>query len=191
MESNDFCPLQIFASNMNKKNHVFDFKVDRNCGPPIGVAPCTLNSGLSILNTDNNGANQTVERSIDYMVANLNRPLRIATVAAQVNVSQSHFFFLFKQITGCPPMEYFTKLRMVEACRLLNSNTARVKEVAMELGYDDPFYFSRVFKSFSTVAPLHYRKLSGASRKKIHDLLEPVNSNVRVAMDQTVSLTLK
>ncbi len=175
---------------MTKKNHAFSFKDDRNCGLLTGVARCTPNSGLSILNTGSNGANQTVERSIDYMVANLNRPLRIATLAARVNVSQSHFFSQFKQITGCPPMDYFTKLRMVEACRLLNS-TARVKEVAVELGYDDPFYFSRVFKSFSTVAPLHYRNLSRASRKKIHGLLEPVNSSVRVALDQAVSLTLE
>lgn len=176
---------------MTKKNHVFCFKDDRNCDPLTGVAPRISNSGLSILNTGSNGVNQTVERSIDYMVANLNRPLRIATLAAQVNVSQSHFFSLFKQITGCPPMDYFTKLRMVEACRLLNSTTARVKEVAIELGYDDPLYFSRVFKSFSTVAPVRYRKLGRASRKKIHDLLESVNSNMRVTMDQAVSITLK
>jgi AraC-like DNA-binding protein len=176
---------------MTKKNQVFGFSDDRNCSPLTEVAPYTSNSRLSILNTGCKRANQTVERSIDYMVANLNRPLRVATVAAQVNVSQSYFFSLFKQITGCPPMDYFTKLRMAEACRLLNSPTARVKEVAIELGYNDPFYFSRVFKSFSTVAPSHYRRLSRASPKKIHNLLDSVNSSVRVAMDQAVSLTLE
>lgn len=176
---------------MIKKYHIFGPKGDRNCGPSTGLAPSTFYSGLRILSTGSKRANKTVERSIDYMVANLNRPLRVSTVAAQANVSQSHFFSLFKKITGCPPIDYFTKLRMMEACRLLSSPTARIKGVAVELGYNDPFYFSRVFKSFSTVAPLHYRKLSRASQKKIHNLLEPVNSNVRVATNQAMSLVMK
>jgi len=116
---------------------------------------------------------QKVERSINFMVANLNRPLQVSTLAAQANVSPSHFFALFKQMTGRPPMDYFTKLRISQACRLLDSTTASVKEVAAALGYNDPFYFSRVFKSVSAVAPVHYRSLSFNSRREIKDLLEP------------------
>jgi AraC-like DNA-binding protein len=119
------------------------------------------------------GPMQKVERSIHYMLANLNRPLQVATLAAHANVSPSHFFALFKQMTGRPPMDYFTKLRMSHACRLLDSNSASVKEVAAALGYNDPFYFSRVFKSVSAVAPVHYRGLGFSSRREIKDLLEP------------------
>jgi len=116
---------------------------------------------------------QKVERSIHFMVANINRPLQVSTLAAQANVSPSHFFALFKQMTGRPPMDYFTKLRMSHACRLLDSTGASVKEVAAALGYNDPFYFSRVFKSVLAVAPVHYRSLGFASRREIKDLLEP------------------
>ncbi len=116
---------------------------------------------------------QKVERSINFMVANINRPLQVSTLAAQANVSPSHFFALFKQMTGRPPMDYFTKLRMSHACRLLDSTSASVKEVAAALGYNDPFYFSRVFKSVLAVAPVHYRGLGFASRREIKDLLEP------------------
>lgn len=116
---------------------------------------------------------RNVERSLAYMADNLHKPLQVATLAALANVSPSHFFALFKQRTGYPPMDYFTKLRMHHACRLLDSTSARVKEVAAALGYDDPFYFSRVFKSVSAVAPVHYRSLGLASRREIRDLLEP------------------
>jgi transcriptional regulator GlxA family with amidase domain len=126
-----------------------------------------------------NDTARNVERSLAYMAENLDKPLQVATLAALANVSPSHFFALFKQRTGYPPMDYFTKLRMHHACRLLDSTTARVKEVAAALGYDDPFYFSRVFKSVSAVAPLHYRSLGLASRREIKDLLEP--------RDQTMS----
>jgi AraC-like DNA-binding protein len=98
-----------------------------------------------------------LERSIHYMEANFNRPLQVATLAAQANVSPSHFFALFKQLTGRSPMDYFTRLRMRHACRLLGSTSASVKEVAAALGYDDPFYFSRVFKLVNGVPPVRYR----------------------------------
>jgi transcriptional regulator GlxA family with amidase domain len=98
-----------------------------------------------------------VQRSIAYMNEHLDQPLQVATLAALAEVSPSHFFALFKQLTGCPPMEYFTRLRMRQACRLLDSTSASVKEVAAALGYDDPFYFSRVFKLVNRVPPSRYR----------------------------------
>ena len=91
------------------------------------------------------------------MSDHINQPLQVATLAAMANVSPSHFFALFKKRTGCPPMDYFTRLRMRYAGRLLDSSTASVKEVAAALGYDDPFYFSRVFKSVHHVPPSRYR----------------------------------
>ena len=119
------------------------------------------------------GPCQKVGRSIAYMEEHVNQPLQVSTLAALANVSSSHFYALFKQQMGCPPMDYFTRLRMRHACRLLDSTSARVKEVAAALGYDDPFYFSRVFKSVSAVAPVQYRSLCLASRREIMELLEP------------------
>jgi transcriptional regulator GlxA family with amidase domain len=103
------------------------------------------------------GARQKVERSIAYMEQHVNQPLQVATLAAQANVSPSHFFALFKQLKGCPPMDYFTRLRMRHAREMLDTTSASVKEVAAALGYDDPFYFSRVFKSIHKVPPSRYR----------------------------------
>jgi AraC-like DNA-binding protein len=98
-----------------------------------------------------------IECCIAYMVAHIDQPMQVATLAALANVSLSHFFALFKQRTGCAPIDYFTRLRMRHACRLLGSGTVSVKEAAAALGYDDPFYFSRVFKSVNNVAPSKYR----------------------------------
>jgi AraC-like DNA-binding protein len=97
------------------------------------------------------------------MEQNVNRPLQVAALAAQARLSPSHFFALFKRHTGCPPMDYFTRLRMRRACRLLASTSASVKEAAAALGYDDPFYFSRVFKAVNKVAPSVYRRSARAA----------------------------
>jgi len=102
-------------------------------------------------------ASEKMEASIAYMTQHLNRPLQVSTLAALVNISPSHYFALFKRHTGRAPMDYFTRLRMEKARCLLDTTKSSVKEVAAALGYDDPFYFSRVFKSVNHLAPSNYR----------------------------------
>jgi|SoiMethySBSTD1v2_1073268.scaffolds.fasta_scaffold1320535_1 transcriptional regulator GlxA family with amidase domain len=102
-------------------------------------------------------ASEKIEESIAYMTRNVNRPLQVSTLASLVNISPSHYFALFKRHTGRAPMDYFTRLRMEKARCLLDTTASSVKEVAAALGYDDPFYFSRVFKSVNRLAPSNYR----------------------------------
>jgi transcriptional regulator GlxA family with amidase domain len=107
-----------------------------------------------------------IEQSVAYMSQHLNRPLQVATLAARVSISPSHFFALFKRRIGLAPMDYFTRLRMERAGQLLETTSLSVKEVAAELGYDDPFYFSRVFKSVHQLAPSDYRAAKRAANGK-------------------------
>lgn len=100
-----------------------------------------------------------VGQTIAYMLQHLNQHLEVATLAALVNISPSHFFALFKRRTGCAPIDFFIRLRMQHACQLLEGTSLNVKEVAGVLGYDDPFYFSRTFKAVNHVAPSEYRMM--------------------------------
>ena len=100
-----------------------------------------------------------IAQSIAYMREHLNQPVAVARLAAVAHVSPSHFFALFKRQTGCAPMDYFTHLRMEQACQLLDATPASVKQVAAVLGYDDPFYFSRVFKAVNRIPPSRYLAL--------------------------------
>lgn len=117
---------------------------------------------------DSSGATQSVAseiaerigRSIAYMVNHLDEPVQVSTLAAQASVSPSHYFALFKRQTGTAPIDFFIRLRMNHARQLLDSTCSSVKEIAATMGYDDPFYFSRVFKSVHRVAPAEYRKRS-------------------------------
>ena len=85
-------------------------------------------------------------QSIAYMKNHLNQPLKVSHLAAMVTLSSSHYSALFKGQTGCAPIDYFIRLRMHQACQLLDNTDLNVKEVAAVLGYEDPFYF-RVFLS--------------------------------------------
>jgi transcriptional regulator GlxA family with amidase domain len=116
-----------------------------------------------------NGAIHRIDQSITYMAQHLDKPLQVATLAAQANVSPSHFFALFRRRIGSAPMDYFTRLRMQCACRMLERTSLSVKEVASALGYDDPFYFSRVFKSVNQMAPSNYRTAQQEAGNKVGD----------------------
>jgi AraC-like DNA-binding protein len=98
-----------------------------------------------------------IGRTIDYMRQHLNEPLRAATLAGVANMSLPHYFAQFKRVIGSSPIDYLIKLRMEHARRLLEQTSWSVKEVAVSLGYDDPLYFSRVFKSINQTAPTDFR----------------------------------
>jgi transcriptional regulator GlxA family with amidase domain len=98
-----------------------------------------------------------IEETVAYMHQHLDQPLQVATLAAKANFSPSQFFLLFKRCTGCAPIDYFIRMRIQRAGQLLCETNLSVKEVAAKLGYDDPFYFSRIFKSVNSLAPSNYR----------------------------------
>jgi AraC-like DNA-binding protein len=105
-----------------------------------------------------------IATSLNYMMQNLNKPLQVSVLSATAGISPSHFFYLFKRATGCTPLDYFIRARMRRACELLEGTSLNVKEVAAMLGYEDPFYFSRLFKSVNGIAPREYRSMKTSRR---------------------------
>ena len=110
-----------------------------------------------------------VAQSIIFMSQHLDEPVKITQLAKMANLSSSYFWALFKQKTGYAPIDFFIRLRMHQACYLLNSTNRKVKDIAAALGYKDPLYFSRLFKSVHGVAPNHYRvTVHGAVDRAFH-----------------------
>jgi len=102
-------------------------------------------------------AAQKVAQSITYMKQHLDQPATASSFAALANLSESHYRALFKRQTGYGPVDYFIRLRMHKACQLLDTSNLSIKEIAIAVGYDDPFYFSRAFKTVYEMAPTQYR----------------------------------
>jgi AraC-like DNA-binding protein len=100
---------------------------------------------------------QKINQSVAYMKQHLKQPLRVSTLAALASLSPSHYTALFKRQTGYAPIDYFIRLRMHWACQLLDTTNLSVKEIAASLGYDDPLYFSRLFKLANETSPTEYR----------------------------------
>jgi AraC-like DNA-binding protein len=97
----------------------------------------------------------------------MDQPLQVPTLARLAHLSPSHFFAVFKKSTGFAPKDFFIRLKIQRACEILEATDLCVKEVAAKLGYDDAFYFSRLFKSVNGVAPSDYRRLAESKRRAI------------------------
>lgn len=141
--------------------------LDIACARRTEFLSCGGGSGQSALDKY-----RRVDIAIEFMNLNLERQLQISELAGIAKISLSHFFCLFKQRTGFSPIDYLTRMRVWRACVILDSTTARIKEVAIALGYEDAFYFSRVFKSRVALAPTHYRSLGHDVRLQIKERLK-------------------
>ena len=95
---------------------------------------------------------------IDFLNQNLHRMLSLDDMAASINLSPSHFSFVFKKKTGFTPIEYFNHLKVQKACQYLLFTDLRIKEIALELGIEDQFYFSRMFTKIMGQSPNEYRE---------------------------------
>lgn len=99
----------------------------------------------------------TVNISISFMQQHLHEMLTLQVMAQSVNLSVSHFSFLFRKKTGFPPIEYFNHLKVQTACQYLLFTDLRIKEIADKLGIEDPYYFSRMFSKVMGTSPGAYR----------------------------------
>ncbi|MBN1676821.1 MAG: AraC family transcriptional regulator [Kiritimatiellae bacterium] len=99
-----------------------------------------------------------LDRIIAFMRRHLAKPLAVETLAASCGLSPSHFSQQFKARTGHSPIDYFIRLKMQRAAELILTTRLKMNRIAAQLGYEDPYYFSRVFRKVMGSAPTQYRE---------------------------------
>ena len=81
----------------------------------------------------------------------------VTRLAQGLGMKETLFCKQFRIMTGHPPHRYFRERQMQLAMRLLRDTAIPVKQVARKTGFDDPYHFSRVFRSITGSAPIEYR----------------------------------
>jgi len=99
-----------------------------------------------------------MEAAIRHFSENYNTDIVIDEYAQSMHRSTAWFIRSFKQYTGMTPMQYIISVRIANAQRLLGTPDYNVTEVASIVGYDNPLYFSRLFKKQTGISPTEYRK---------------------------------
>ena len=104
------------------------------------------------------GAAADVQPALTRLTLYPDRAWRVAQLAQLCDMSEPHFFRRFKQATGSPPIDFLRRERINHARRRLLQSDDSVAQVAEQVGYADPFYFSRDFKRYTGVSPKLYRR---------------------------------
>lgn len=98
-----------------------------------------------------------VQNAVNYLQANAQESLSIPDMANRFNISPRQFQRLFKKYSGRNPREMVMTLRISQAKEML-LHGASVKEAAVGSGYNDMFYFIRVFKKLTGDSPGKWRR---------------------------------
>ncbi len=96
--------------------------------------------------------------TIAYMEANYTLQLRLNDLARMSHLSERQFNRRFKELYNTTPGQHMIQLKLGRACILLEETDMTVSEIALECGFSDINYFSKVFKSVYNQAPTSYRK---------------------------------
>ena len=123
---------------------------------------CSLAEIARILATTGvaRSARERVAASVEALRRDWVRPRRLSELAAAAGLSPAHYSCLFREHTGFAPIDYLIRLRVQHACRLLDTSTRSVNEIAAVVGYDDPYYFTRCFRRVMGRSPREYRKVT-------------------------------
>ena len=102
---------------------------------------------------------EEMEHARRYFSEHYNEAISIEDFAQSRGMSVSWFMRNFKQIAKVTPMQYILNIRINNAVTLLETTDYNVAEISAIVGYDNPLYFSRIFKKQRGVSPSDYRKM--------------------------------
>lgn len=107
---------------------------------------------------DNSYAAEKIDIAVSYFNEHYSEQINIHEYAESNHVSTSWFIRNFKLYTGFTPMQYILSKRIYNAEALLQNTQYNVSEIANIVGYENPLYFSRIFKKAKGLSPSEYRK---------------------------------
>ena len=103
-----------------------------------------------------------IRRGASLLMKEWNQNRKIGYYAQVCGISERNFYNLFKNWAGKTPVDYRNEMRTTAAASLLVSTNLSIGEIAFKTGFEDPYYFSRVFKKNMGVSPKVYRKGNGS-----------------------------
>jgi len=114
-------------------------------------------AGLSPPPMGRRRSNLHVQHMAQYIETHYGGGVTLESLARVAGLSPYYLTRLFRRYTSRSVMTYLTDVRHREAQALLRDTDLSIAEVARHVGYEDPYYFSRVFKAREGRAPLHFR----------------------------------
>ncbi|MBI2512782.1 MAG: AraC family transcriptional regulator [Opitutae bacterium] len=107
-----------------------------------------------------------VLRTIRFMRENLSRPISLEELARAAGLSIPHYSTTFKRQMNCSPIEFLTRLRLQKACERIEATCDTIAQIGYAVGFNDPLYFSRVFRRHMSIPASEYRQRGSLGRRR-------------------------
>lgn len=98
-----------------------------------------------------------LQKAIFYINKNYKQKISIETLSKHCGVSPQHLIRLFRKHLNTTPIQYVNKNKILHAIEMLRTTNLSIKEISYELGFDNPNYFSRLFKKEEKMSPVDTR----------------------------------
>ncbi len=102
---------------------------------------------------------ERLAKVFNYIEENSADKISVGDLCSMTGLSSYYFCRLFKKVTGKTTIEYINLFRINKAESLLKNTRMNITEIAMEIGFNDVNYFSRMFKKYKKIAPTMTRKM--------------------------------
>src|SRR6056297_182149 len=111
------------------------------------------------INADETGHERQAELETihNYMREHLDERISLEQLADLAGLSPAHFATRYREQTGTSPIQHFLHLKVERACQMLDTSSLSFADISRRLGYDDAYYFSRLFKKVMGQSPRDYR----------------------------------
>jgi len=162
------CAMQGYEPQAYTSSHAMFNPLAKDCGEglKLQVKAALLELFGLLLDSAEHGSDNRKRRGDGPVEAALRvieadyakRSLTLGTLARKACLSEDHLGRAFKAKTGMSPMAYAQYLRLREAAALLRETGDRIKRIARAVGYDDPLYFSRLFRKEFKASPKSFRE---------------------------------
>lgn len=107
---------------------------------------------------DNDINMKKLSRAIEYVEEHYRENLSLKQLVSYLDIREGHLIQLFKKNTGRTPICFINHVKIIQAKDLLANTNLKVREIAYKVGFNDEFYFSRVFKKIEGISPGYFRK---------------------------------
>lgn len=100
----------------------------------------------------------SIEKCLKIIEEKYDKNITLDEITKEVAVSKNYFCHLFKKEMGMSLWSYLTQVRLDKAKELLKNTDMKTYEIAFKVGYDNPSYFSKIFKKIESMTPNEYRE---------------------------------
>jgi len=133
----------------------------RNFGPigleVDGMLLMLVSGFFRILHEQSCRVDYSMADVVQFLETHFHEEICMADLASRLQCSQGHFFRQFKAFTGTTPVQYLNSLRLRQARFYLHHTKLKIVQIAPLCGFNDPYYFSRLFTLTHGRSPIDYR----------------------------------